>query len=264
MCNDTTVVDITMTSDFICPWCHIGEKRLENAIAMLPQDVQVNLRWQPFELNPQMQKEGMNRKIYRSMKFGSWERSQSLDAGTVEAGKPDGVEFDYDIIERTPNTFTAHKLTHWADGHGKQGDVALRILKAYFTEGRDIGDRNVLGAIAGASGLNEDEALQYLADETTDTDVSTLLTATARSGVHGVPQFDIGGTIVGGAQPSEILLQTMLSVALTAPSAVAVESKRHIPPLPAKDRPKRTVPRADATSAHAALYGHRQRENEAQ
>jgi len=205
MSTEKTVVDITVTSDFICPWCRIGEKRLENAIATLPAGVEVNLRWQPFELNPQMQKEGMNRKIYRSMKFGSWERSQSLDAGTVEAGKPDGVEFDYDIIERTPNTFVAHKLTHWADLQGKQEDIAHRVLKAYFAEGRDIGDQTVLAAIAGEAGLNASDALDYLTDDKTDDETRELLNATARSGVRGVPQFDIEGVIIGGAQSAEVL-----------------------------------------------------------
>lgn len=223
MTADITVVDITMTSDFICPWCRIGEKRLENAIAMLPDNVHVNLRWKPFELNPQMQKDGMNRKLYRSMKFGSWERSQTLDAGTMEAGKPDGVEFNYDIIERTPNTFAAHKLTHWADAHGKQAQVAHRILKAYFAEGRDIGDATVLATLAGEAGLNAQDALTYLRDAKTDAAVTDLLNQAARSGVQGVPQFDIEGTIIADAQSADILRNAIQSAA-TAQSAQSAEA----------------------------------------
>lgn len=213
MTTEKTVVDIRLTSDFICPWCRIGEKRLENALAMLPEDIDVNIHWQPFELNPHMQKEGMNRKIYRSMKFGSWERSQSLDAGTVEVGKHDGVEFNYESIERTPNTFAAHKLTHWADAQGRQADIAHRILKAYFAEGRDIGDHIVLSEIAGEAGLNVNEALNHLSDQTTDAETAELLERIARSGVQGVPQFDIEGQIIGGAQPADVLFEAILSAA---------------------------------------------------
>ncbi|MBO9436899.1 DsbA family oxidoreductase [Ruegeria sp. R13_0] len=213
MTTEKTVVEIRLTSDFICPWCRIGEKRLENALALLPADIDVNIHWQPFELNPHMQKEGMNREIYRSMKFGSSERSQSLDAGTVEAGKPDGVEFNYDSIERTPNTFAAHKLTHWADKQGRQADIAHRVLRAYFAEGRDIGDQGVLAEIAAEAGLNGEDAWTYLADATTDADTRDLLERTARSGVQGVPQFDIEGQIIGGAQSAEVLFEAIQSAA---------------------------------------------------
>lgn len=213
MTTEKTVIDITMTSDFICPWCRIGEKRLENALATLSDDIKVNLRWQAFELNPHMQKDGMDRKIYRSMKFGSWERSQSLDAGTIEAGTPDGVTFNYDIIERTPNTFAAHKLTHWAGLQCKQSDVAHRLLRAYFAEGRDIGDDDVLADIAGEAGLSREDTRAYLVDEATDAETRDLLNLTARSGVRGVPQFDIEGVIVGGAQPAGVLAEVIHSVA---------------------------------------------------
>ncbi len=103
-------VTVTITSDFICPWCFIGERRLEKTIATLPPEVQVDLQWRPFELNHDMPVEGMDRMVYRSAKFGSWERSQAMDAEVEAVGKVNGIEFAYDRITRTPNTFAAHRL----------------------------------------------------------------------------------------------------------------------------------------------------------
>ena len=213
MTQPKTVVKISIVSDFICPWCRIGEKRLENAIAQLPDNIEVELRWLPYELNPQMPKEGMNRDIYRAIKFGSWQKSQMLDAGTIEAGAPDGVKFDYDKIRFTPNTFSAHKLTYWADLQGKQSDVAHRILKAYFLDGRDIGDTTVLAKIAEEAGLDAEKAKQFLADVETDAIVEELLNQIVIAGVAGVPQFDIEGTIVRGAQSAETLADAILTAA---------------------------------------------------
>lgn len=222
--NPTTNVTVTMVSDFICPWCRIGEKRLADAIASLPDDVSVSIRLRPFELNPDMLKEGMDRKIYRSRKFGSWARSQQLDAGTIAAGKADGVTFNYDIMERTPNTFMAHKLTHWAEKSGHETDVAHRILGAYFVEGRDIGDVEVLAAIASEAGLNGDAATTYLVDSSSDDEIRDVLRETVQNGVSAVPQFDVDGTIVRGAQSSEVLAEVIRTAAASRASSALQEA----------------------------------------
>ena len=128
-------ITVKVTSDFICPWCQIGEKRLLNAIESLPKDISVEIEWLPFELNPDMPLQGIDRKTYRTMKFGSWEQAQARDAQTIAAGAEDGVRFEYDKIQITPNTFAAHRLAWLAAQEGKQPVVVLAILNAYFHEG---------------------------------------------------------------------------------------------------------------------------------
>ncbi|MGS4883430.1 DsbA family oxidoreductase [Roseibium sp. MB-4] len=213
MTRPTPAVTINLVSDFICPWCRIGEKRLADAIRQIPENIQVDVRWLPFQLNPDMPKEGLDRKTYRSAKFGSWDRSRQLDAGTVEAGKPDGVTFNYDRIKRTPNTFAAHKLTYWAGLHAKQADTAHRILNAYFVMGEDIGDPAVLARIAADVGLDPDAASQYLKDKNTNSAVVKLMEATSGAGITGVPHFDIDGTPVYGARSARLLAKTIQAAA---------------------------------------------------
>src|SRR5438552_18513218 len=109
---------VDVISDVICPWCYIGKRRLEKAVAALDRPHEVRVRWLPFQLNPQMPKEGISRKQYRTKKFGSWECSQELDAKLVAVGETEGIHFVFDRIERTPNTLDAHRLNWLADQQG--------------------------------------------------------------------------------------------------------------------------------------------------
>lgn len=127
---------VDVISDVVCPWCYVGKRRLEKAIAAL--DRQVKVRWLPFQLNPTMPKEGISRREYRTRKFGSWERSLELDAQVAAAGKAEGIHFAFERIERTPNTLDAHRLIWLADQQGVQDAVVEALFRAYFTEGRDI------------------------------------------------------------------------------------------------------------------------------
>lgn len=203
-------ITMKMTSDFICPWCLIGESRLFRAIDALPVGVAVNVEWLPFELNPDMPKQGMDRKAYRSLKFGSWERSQALDAHTVAAGKADGVAFDYDGIAVTPNTFAAHRVSWLAARKGRQRAVVEGLLNGYFNQGRDIGDPEVLIDIAGEAGLDREEVRRFLDSEDGAGAVRALEASSRESGVRGVPHFDIEGTVVTGAQRAETLRRALL------------------------------------------------------
>ena len=203
-------VTVKMTSDFICPWCLIGERRLFQAIDALAGEVGVKVEWLPFELNPGMPKEGMDRKVYRSLKFGSWERSQALDAHTVAAGQTDGIAFDYDSIARTPNTFAAHQVSWLAAREGRQRAVVEGVLNGYFWQGRDIGDPKVLIDIAGEAGLDREAVRQVLDTEGVARAVRALEASSYSSGVQGVPHFDIEGTIVAGAQRVEVLKTALL------------------------------------------------------
>jgi predicted DsbA family dithiol-disulfide isomerase len=150
-------VQVVVTSDFICPWCWIGHRRLQEGIASagLAGDA-VQIRFAPFELNPDMPREGQERRTYRSRKFGSWARSQVMDAEVAVAGQRVGAAFDYDRVLVTPNTRRAHRLMFWAQS---QGDVAKTealpeaIFAAYFSQGRDIGDVETLVDIAAGIGF---------------------------------------------------------------------------------------------------------------
>ena len=212
-------VTVKLTSDFICPWCLIGSRRLALAIDALPAAVAVETQWLPFELNPDMPAEGVDRRTYRTRKFGSWDRSQALDAQTVAAGAPDGVVFDYDRMTRTPNTFQAHRLSLLAARAGCQQTVAEAVLQAYFVDGRDIGDRDALTAIAADCGLDAATVRTFLdGDEDADT-VRLLEVAAQARGIAGVPHMVIGGLVTVGAQPVDTLRQAILDAAQAAAPA---------------------------------------------
>ena len=155
------VLHIDIISDVICPWCYIGKRRLEKAIAA--QQHEVRVRWLPFQLNPTMPKEGVSRKEYRTKKFGSWERSLELDAQIAAAGKTEGIVFASDRIERTPSTLDAHRLIWLADKEGVQDAVVEALFRAYFTEGRDISNRQTLIIdVVAEAGLDRGKAERML------------------------------------------------------------------------------------------------------
>ena len=203
-------ITVKMTSDFICPWCLIGERRLFRAVDSLPEGIRVEVAWLPFELNPDMPREGMDRRTYRARKFGSWERSQALDAQTVAAAQAEDIRFDYDRIARTPNTFAAHRLSWLAAREGRQRAVVEGLLDGYFGRGRDIGDPEVLARIAGEAGLDPARVRRFLAEEEGAAAVRALEASARRAGVQGVPQFDIDGTAVKGALRWELLRRALL------------------------------------------------------
>src|ERR1700687_5398637 len=137
----TLTVDVI--SDVICPWCFIGKRRLEKAVAAFGRE-QVRVRWHPFQLNPRILKGGMNRQEYPTAKCGSWERSLALDAQVAAAGRGEGIPFAFDRIMRTPNTLDAHRLIGLADTEGVQDAVVEAVFRGYFVEGRDIRQNTVL------------------------------------------------------------------------------------------------------------------------
>src|SRR5690348_11945750 len=150
----TLAVDVI--SDVIFPWCYIGKRRLEKAAASFGGPVTV--RWHPFQLNPRMPKEGISRREYRTRKFGSWQRSQELDARVVAVGESEGIQFAFDRIERTPNTLDAHRLIWLAGKEGVQDEVVEALFRAYFTEARDISNRETLLDVVTEAGLARGKA----------------------------------------------------------------------------------------------------------
>src|ERR1700692_3922193 len=187
-----SVHDLTIVSDVICPWCFVAKKNLEKALELAGNDLAVKITWRPFELNPGMPKEGLNRREYRSKKFGSWEQSQNLDAQVASAGKLAGITFHHDLMERTPNTFNAHRLIWLAGEEGVQDDVVEALFRAYFVEGRDVGDTRVLAKVAKQASLTESVVAAFL--EGAGTDEVRLEAETAKgSGISGVPTFILDG-----------------------------------------------------------------------
>jgi len=156
-------LSVGVFSDVICPWCFIGKRRLEKAIAAYGGAVKV--RWHPFQLNPTMPKEGISRKDYRIRKFGSWDRSMELDAKVIAVGKDEGIIFAFNRIERTPNTLDAHRLIWLADQDGVQDAVVEALFLAYFTEGRDISNRQTLLDVVANAGLDRQQAEAMLNSE---------------------------------------------------------------------------------------------------
>jgi predicted DsbA family dithiol-disulfide isomerase len=196
---------VDVLSDVICPWCYIGKRRLEKAIAAL--DGPVGVRWLPFQLNPTMPREGVTRREYRTRKFGSWERSQELDARVVAAGEAEGIHFAFDRIGRTPNTLDAHRLVGLAERRGGQDAVVEALFRAYFTDGRDIGNRQTLLDVVAEAGLERPGAEALLNSDHGQEAIKDADALAGRFGVDGVPYFVVNGTLTlsGAQQPGAFL-----------------------------------------------------------
>lgn len=198
-------ITVDVISDTICPWCYIGKRRLEKAIADL--GVPVKVRWLPFQLNPTMPKEGISRREYRIKKFGSWERSQELDARVIAVGKEEGIDFAFDRIERTPNTLDAHRLIWLSEVEGIQADVVESLFLAYFTEGRDISNRQTLLDVVAEAGLDRAKTEAVLNGGEGMEAIKEAGELSRRHHVDGVPFFVINGqiTLAGAQQPDAFL-----------------------------------------------------------
>jgi predicted DsbA family dithiol-disulfide isomerase len=202
------VLHVDVISDVICPWCFIGKRRLEKAIAAVEGQHQIRVRWLPFQLNSTMPRDGISRRDYRMRKFGSRERSQELDARVVAVGEAEGIRFAFDRIERTPNTLDAHRLIGLAERQGVQDAVVEALFRAYFTEGRDISSRQTLLDVVAEAGLNRHEAEALLNSDDGLEEIKEAEAVARRHGVDGVPLFIVNGRIaLAGAQRPDTLLE---------------------------------------------------------
>ncbi len=207
--TSTDSINVTFTSDFICPWCFVAERRLQ-AVAN-EHDISLSINYKPYELNPDMPVAGMNRKQYRSAKFGSWEKSQSLDAGTVAAAAADPVEFNYEKMLTTPNTHNAHRLVWFVENKYPEVLAKLvdRLFEGYFSTGDDIGDINILATLASHTGLDQDTVLTFLHSDEGSKEVKALEQAAMEQGVRGVPHIQIGQRNLYGAESAERMLDAL-------------------------------------------------------
>ncbi len=200
-------VAVDVISDVICPWCYIGKRRLEKAIAALDGQQEVQVHWHPFQLNPTMPKVGITRKEYRTRKFGSWERSLELDAKVIAVGETEGIQFAFDKIERTPNTVDAHRLIWLADQHGCQDTVVEALFRAYFTDGRDISNRQTLIDVVSEAGLERQVAESMLGSDDGMDVIEEAGEISLQHQATGVPFFIINNAItLSGAQEPDTFL----------------------------------------------------------
>lgn len=203
-------IKVDIFSDAICPWCYVGKKRLEKAVTALSPDHAFEIRWHPFQLNPQTPAEGVDRAEYLARKFGGGERLREMDAKMKEVGRGEGIEFHQEKILKTPNTLNVHRLIWWAGRAGKQDALVENLFRAYFTEGRDIGEPAVLARVAGESGFNAGEAAAFLEGEEGRTEVLKEEEDIKRAGVRGVPFFILNGrAFLEGAEPPEAFVQAV-------------------------------------------------------
>jgi predicted DsbA family dithiol-disulfide isomerase len=208
MNQESEPLTIDVVSDVVCPWCYLGEKRLEAALAGESQPVAV--RWRPYQLDPTIPEGGLDRAEYMARKFGKSGRLQSVHDNLTRLGAEVGIPFAFDNIKRSPNTLDAHRLIRWASSAGVQEKVVDRLFKAYFVEGRDIGDRGVLIEIANECGLDAELVEKLLADGADSDLVRQEIEQAQAMGVSGVPFFIFAGRIgVPGAQEPSVLRQAI-------------------------------------------------------
>lgn len=199
-------LDLEVASDVVCPWCYIGKRRLEKALELLKDEFEVNVRWLPFQLNPDLPPEGMPRAEYRKAKFGSLERSKQMDARVIAEGKGEGIDFAFDRMETQPNTRQAHRLIGFAQEQGLGNEVVNALFTAHFEQGRNIGDPKVLAEIAAQCGMQGWPEKAH--------DVSPLEEEVRELGISGVPTFIFERRHgVSGAYPAEQLAEAMRQAA---------------------------------------------------
>lgn len=207
------MIKLDIISDPICPWCYIGWTNLAGALAQRP-DHPFTIEWHPFQLNPDMPSEGMDRREYLEHKFGGKEGAVRAYAPVVEHGESLGLNWNLDQIARTPSTLNPHRLIHWAGIEGLQTPTVVALFKAYFTEGRDIGDPSVLADIAEAVEMDRAPIEALLAGGADAVDIRNRDKHARSRGVQGVPCFIIANQhVLSGAQPTDTWVRIIDEVA---------------------------------------------------
>jgi predicted DsbA family dithiol-disulfide isomerase len=214
-------MQIDVISDTVCPWCYIGKRRLERALSLRPQ-IEFDVRWRPFQLDPNTPVEGVDRKVYMERKFGSSEKIKPIHTALLKAGEDEGLAFAFEKITRTPNTLNSHRVIRWSHSLGLQDKLVELLFRRYFMDGADIGQIKVLAAIADEVGM-DGELTEELLESDADRELVAREDSLARKiGINGVPTFLIGGKVlVNGAQDAEHLVRVIDHVASGGESAAA-------------------------------------------
>ena len=211
MSTAMTPLRIDIVSDVVCPWCIIGFTQLQRALTQLGDEVEVDLRWHPFELNPQMPAEGQELREHLAQKYGtSVAQSQAARARLTQIAESLGVEFRFYEGMRMHNTFRAHQLLHWAGEQGKQTELELALFETNFSRGENVDDPEVLAAAAGRAGLDEDGARAVLQDGPYADTVREEQRFWLSKGIHAVPSFILDGRyLIPGAQDPEVFVAAL-------------------------------------------------------
>ncbi|MEP2981247.1 MAG: DsbA family oxidoreductase [Lentilitoribacter sp.] len=210
-------VTIDIVSDVMCPWCYIGKKRLENALAEVPDNIDVKVQWMPYQLDATLPKLGKDRKQYFIDKFGSLDAYAQVYAPIRDAGVAEGIAFKLDDIKVSPNTMDAHRLIHWAGqdyGLEVQHELVSILMRFYFEEGKNIGDNEVLLAAAKLADMGVDYIKERLESDEDKEVISGQINSMQAAGVSGVPFFIVNKKYaLQGAQPKEHIIQVIQDVA---------------------------------------------------
>ena len=206
---------IDFVSDVSCPWCVIGLKSLEKALANLRDELEVDMHFQPFELNPGMPAEGQDIFEHIAEKYGSTQEQQDKSREMIrQRGADLGFTFDMDKRGRIYNTFDAHRLLHWAEGQGSQKALKEKLFEAYFTKGENPGAIDVLLRVAGEVGLDQDAARQVLASNAYADEVRQAEYYWQRAGIRSVPAIVVNERhLISGGQPPEVFEQALRKIA---------------------------------------------------
>ncbi|MBA3447348.1 MAG: DsbA family protein [Pseudaminobacter sp.] len=213
--SERPTISIDVVSDVVCPWCFIGQKRLEKAIVAVPE-VKVDVRWRPYQLDPAIPPEGKDRKAYMLAKFGNEERLREIHARIEPLGADEGIAFDFEAIKVSPNTLDAHRVMRWAAaaGHGVQNELATKLFRLYFEDGANIGDHAVLIDAARDSGMDAAVVEALLPTDADREAVASEVATASGMGITGVPCFLLEGKYaVMGAQDSATLADAIRQVA---------------------------------------------------
>ncbi|MDH4080794.1 MAG: DsbA family oxidoreductase [Nitrospira sp.] len=203
-------LQIEVYSDVICPWCYVGKRRLERALQQLDGGLKAEIHWRPFQLNPTMPQQGMDRRVYLETKFGSLRVFEEMEQHLLEAGKTEQIPFAFGKIVRTPNTFQAHRLIWYAGQQGHQDAIVNELFKGYFEEGFDIGSASVLTELADRAGL---KAATFLESDDGCAEVKAEEVVGHKLGIRAVPYFVLDNAYgISGAQPVEVFVAAIEKV----------------------------------------------------
>ncbi|TKS60623.1 MAG: hypothetical protein EWM72_01173 [Nitrospira sp.] len=210
MDQSTAGISIEIYSDVVCPWCYIGKRRLERALDQLNGAAEARITWRPFQLNPTMSLDGMDRAAYLEAKFGSLDAFRQMEEQVIAAGVEERIPFAFDKIQQTPNTFAAHRVIWHADRLGKQDAMVETLFRVYFVEGQNIGNVKTLIQAATEAGLDRAETESWLSSDEGVAEVKAEEAVGHRMGIRSVPYFVLNGTYaISGAQTPDRFVSTL-------------------------------------------------------
>ncbi|MGN6148929.1 MAG: DsbA family oxidoreductase [Rhizomicrobium sp.] len=212
LCGSVTAMQIDIVSDTVCPWCFIGKRRLEKALALRP-DIEFDIRWRAYRLDPSIPPEGVDRKEYMRAKFGDNPNRQAMQEALKQAGESEDIAFAFDRILRSPNTLDSHRLIRWSATAGVQNEIVERLFEAYFEQGRDIGNADVLIEIAAEAGMDSATVADLLENGADRTLIENEDALAHRLGISGVPTFIFQNKyMISGAHDPEQLVRVIDTV----------------------------------------------------